>query len=69
VLALVPTTQIMRCRNPASSLAETVLPKRMVDLVRLEDGSLVEHWDVIRDKMARETSKTGLPTFRDKFPD
>jgi predicted SnoaL-like aldol condensation-catalyzing enzyme len=41
--------QIMRCRNPASSLAEFVLPKRMVDLVRLEDGSLVENWDVIHD--------------------
>jgi len=61
--------QIMRCRNPSSSLAEIVLPKRMVDVVRLEDGSLVENWDVVHDKAARETSKTGLPTFGDKFPD
>jgi predicted SnoaL-like aldol condensation-catalyzing enzyme len=36
---------------------------------RLEDGSLVEHWDVIQDKAARETSKTGLFMFGDKFPD
>jgi hypothetical protein len=35
--------QIMRGRNPASSLAEIILPKRMVDVVRLEDGSLVEY--------------------------
>jgi hypothetical protein len=49
VLALVPTMQIMHCRNPASSLAEVVLPKRMMDVVRLENGSLVENWDVIHD--------------------
>jgi hypothetical protein len=36
---------------------------------RLEDGSLVEHWDLIQDKAARETSKTGLPTFGDKSPE
>jgi hypothetical protein len=41
----------------------------MVDVVRLEDGSLVEHWDVIQDKAARGTSKTGIPTFGDNFPD
>jgi predicted SnoaL-like aldol condensation-catalyzing enzyme len=41
----------------------------MVEVVRLEDGSLAEHWDVIQDRAARETSKTGLPTFGDKFPD
>jgi len=69
VLALVPTMQIMRCRNPASNLAEIVVPERMMDVVRLEDGSLVEHWDVIQGKAARETSKTGLPAFGDKLPD
>ena len=41
----------------------------MVDVVRLEDGSLAEHWNVIQDKAARETSKAGLFTFGDKFPD
>ena len=38
------------------------------DVVRLKDGILVEHWDVIQGKAARETSKAGLPTFGDKFP-
>jgi hypothetical protein len=40
----------------------------MVDLVRLEDGNLVENWDVVHDKAARETSKTGLLTFGDNSP-
>lgn len=39
------------------------------DIVRLEDGILVEHWDVIQDEATREASKSGLPMFGDKFPD
>ena len=26
-----------------------------------------EHWDVIQDEATRETSKSGLPMFGDKF--
>jgi hypothetical protein len=40
----------------------------MVDVVRLEDGILVEHWDVIQDKPTCETSTIGLPMFGEKFP-
>jgi predicted SnoaL-like aldol condensation-catalyzing enzyme len=39
------------------------------DIVRLEDGILVEHWDVIQDEVTREASKSGLPMFGEKFPD
>ena len=39
------------------------------DVVRLQDGMLVEHWDVIEDEATRELSKSGLPMFGDKFPD
>ena len=39
------------------------------DIVRLEDGILVEHWDVIQDEATREASKSGLPMFGDKFLD
>jgi predicted SnoaL-like aldol condensation-catalyzing enzyme len=39
------------------------------DIVRLEDGILVEHWDVIQDEVTREASKSGLPMFGGKFPD
>jgi predicted SnoaL-like aldol condensation-catalyzing enzyme len=40
----------------------------VVDIVRIEDGVLVEHWDVIQDEATRESSKSGLPMFGDTFP-
>jgi predicted SnoaL-like aldol condensation-catalyzing enzyme len=40
----------------------------VVDIVRLENGLLAEHWDVIEDEVTREQSKSGLPMFGDKFP-
>ena len=41
----------------------------VVDVVRLENGVLAEHWDVIQDEATRAVSKSGLPMFGDKFPD
>ena len=38
------------------------------DIVRVKDGILVEHWDVIQDEATRDSSKSGLPMFGDKFP-
>ena len=38
------------------------------DIVRMEDGILAEHWDVIQDEATREQSRSGLPMFGDKFP-
>jgi len=38
------------------------------DIVRIEDGILVEHWDVIQDEATQEQSKSGLPMFGAKFP-
>ena len=40
----------------------------VVDIVRIKDGVLVEHWDVIQDEATRESSKSGMPMFGDKFP-
>jgi predicted SnoaL-like aldol condensation-catalyzing enzyme len=37
------------------------------DIVRIKDGVLVEHWDVIEDEATRESSKSGLPMFGKKF--
>lgn len=37
------------------------------DIVRIEDGVLVEHWDVIQDEARRQESKSGLPMFGDSF--
>jgi len=38
-----------------------------VDILRLVDGVLAEHWDVIQDEATRESSKSGLPMFGDTF--
>jgi predicted SnoaL-like aldol condensation-catalyzing enzyme len=38
------------------------------DIVRLKDGILVEHWDVIQDEATKEQSKSGNPMFGDTFP-
>src|SRR5579862_3399474 len=37
------------------------------DMVRIKEGVLVEHWDVIQDEATRESSKSGRPMFGDKF--
>jgi predicted SnoaL-like aldol condensation-catalyzing enzyme len=38
------------------------------DIVRIQDGILVEHWDVIQDKATEEQSKSGAPMFGKTFP-
>jgi predicted SnoaL-like aldol condensation-catalyzing enzyme len=40
----------------------------VLDVVRLEDGLLKEHWDVIEDEATRATSRSGLPMFGGTFP-
>jgi predicted SnoaL-like aldol condensation-catalyzing enzyme len=37
------------------------------DIVRIKDGVLVEHWDVIEDEATQEQSKSGLPMFGAAF--
>jgi len=37
------------------------------DIVRIKDGVLAEHWDVLQDEASRSSSKSGLPMFGDKF--
>jgi predicted SnoaL-like aldol condensation-catalyzing enzyme len=38
------------------------------DILRIVDGVLTEHWDVIQDEATEEQSKSGLPMFGDRFP-
>ena len=40
----------------------------VVDIVRLENGQLAEHWDVIQDEASKDSSKSGLPMFGTAFP-
>jgi predicted SnoaL-like aldol condensation-catalyzing enzyme len=37
------------------------------DIVRIENGRLVEHWDVLQDEATKVESKSGLPMFGDHF--
>jgi predicted SnoaL-like aldol condensation-catalyzing enzyme len=37
------------------------------DIVRIEDARLAEHWDVLQDEATRAESKSGLPTFSERF--
>ena len=39
-----------------------------VDILRVKDGILVEHWDVIQDEATREQSQSGAPMFGKAFP-
>jgi predicted SnoaL-like aldol condensation-catalyzing enzyme len=46
------------------------LPRNWIaaDVVRIENGALVEHWDVIEDEVGQSDSKSGLPMFGKSFP-
>ena len=43
-------------------------PWIVADIVRIENGVLAEHWDVIQDEATKEQSKSGLPMFGASFP-
>jgi predicted SnoaL-like aldol condensation-catalyzing enzyme len=38
------------------------------DILRIENGLLAEHWDVIQDEATEEQSKSKLPMFGFSFP-
>jgi predicted SnoaL-like aldol condensation-catalyzing enzyme len=38
------------------------------DIVRIENGLLAEHWDVIQDEATRAESHSGNPMWGDEFP-
>ncbi|MER5598253.1 ester cyclase [Streptomyces sp. NPDC002265] len=40
-----------------------------VDFLRVEDGVLAEHWDVIEQEATREQSLSHLPMYGDHFPE
>ena len=39
------------------------------DILRIEDGILVEHWDVIQDEAIEAQSKSKAPMFGNTFPE
>jgi predicted SnoaL-like aldol condensation-catalyzing enzyme len=38
------------------------------DILRIEDGVLREHWDVLQDEATEEQSKSKAPMFGSRFP-
>ena len=38
------------------------------DILRIENGRLAEHWDVLQDEATKAESKSGLPMFGSSFP-
>jgi predicted SnoaL-like aldol condensation-catalyzing enzyme len=38
------------------------------DIVRVENGKLAEHWDVLQDEVSEAQSVSGLPMFGEHFP-
>jgi predicted SnoaL-like aldol condensation-catalyzing enzyme len=38
------------------------------DILRMKNGILIEHWDVIQDEATQEQSKSGAPMFGKTFP-
>jgi predicted SnoaL-like aldol condensation-catalyzing enzyme len=50
--------------------SNTGLPANWIvaDIVRIENGGLAEHWDVIQDEATKAESKSGLPMFGSDFP-
>jgi predicted SnoaL-like aldol condensation-catalyzing enzyme len=38
------------------------------DILRINDGIPIEHWDVIQDEVTQDQSKSGRPMFGDRFP-
>jgi predicted SnoaL-like aldol condensation-catalyzing enzyme len=43
------------------------VPWVAVDILRIENGRLAEHWDVLQDEATKTESKSGLPMFGDRF--
>jgi predicted SnoaL-like aldol condensation-catalyzing enzyme len=40
----------------------------VADILRIENGILIEHWDVIQDEVTEEQSKSKAPMFGSSFP-
>ena len=51
-------------------LSNTGRPKNWIaaDVVRVADGLLAEHWDVLQDEATEAESQSGLPMFGATFP-
>jgi len=37
------------------------------DVIRVENGIIIEHWDTLQDEVTREESRSGFPMFGERF--
>ncbi len=51
----------------ASPATDALARGLRADILRVEDGKLAEHWDVLQFEATREESKSGLPMFGTMF--
>jgi predicted SnoaL-like aldol condensation-catalyzing enzyme len=51
--------------------SETGMPRNWIaaDVVRVADGMLAEHWDVLQDEATKAESRSRLPMFGTTFPE
>ena len=42
-------------------------PMVVANILRIQDGRLAEHWDVVQDEATAAESKSGLPMIGDRF--
>ena len=51
--------------------SETGMPRNWIaaDVVRVADGMLAEHWDVLQDEATKAEPRSGLPMFGTTFPE
>ena len=67
--AMVAEGDLVMAHGRLWGYAHGQLSRIVVDIVRVEDGVLAEHWDVIEDEAGRAESRSGLPAFGDVFPE
>jgi predicted SnoaL-like aldol condensation-catalyzing enzyme len=44
-------------------------PWIVADFVRVENGVLMEHWDIVEDEVSGDASVSGLPMYGETFPE
>jgi predicted SnoaL-like aldol condensation-catalyzing enzyme len=60
--------KLMDIPKPAVSDGRVLVNITAADILRIENGLLVEYWDVIQGEATEEQSKSGAPMFGENFP-
>ena len=58
----------MRLTSSPTGFAENCVAWIAADILRIKNGVLAEHWDVLQDEATEAEPKSGLPMFGNSFP-